>query len=93
MITYVLSPEKSKELDALLAKKNELTARSAELEERRQYHDRLVLKHESRVRAESSAMIQPPRPAVKRRTSSGRGYGGWAAQRAAAQRRSRIRNR
>ena len=95
MASDVLCPEKSKELEALLAKRSDLMARSAELEERRQYHDRLVLQHESRVRAESSAMIQPPRPAVKKSTYAGRGTAGTMAarQRAAALRRSRIRSR
>lgn len=89
-ISDVLSPEKSKELDAFLTRKSDLMARSAELQERREFHDLLVFQHESRVLAESSAMIQPPRPAVKKRIHTGRGYGGaMARKRAAAKRKGR----
>ena len=89
-ISDVLSTERSNELDVLLAKKSDLKARSAELENKKRYHDLLVLQHERRVQTESSATIRPRRPDVKKRTSRPTGIGAAMAarQRMAAQRRS-----
>lgn len=87
-VSDVLSPGKSRDLDALLARKADLTERSTELEGRKKYHDLLILQHERRLVAESSAMIKPRRPPAKKRTHRPTGAEAAAAarQREAARR-------